>query len=199
MASPTPAIDVARATEAIEELLQAFAAPEDEHTARTPERAAKAWAHMLAGYTEDPAKHLAVTFPVDGDPGLVIVSGIEVHSTCAHHLLPVTGWATVAYRADPHEGRVVGLSKLSRVVDGYARRLQVQEQLGAQVAAALDTALRPIGSACVISAEHGCMTIRGVQQRSTLTTTHSWGGQWANDNHPDRGLVVQEHLSRVPR
>lgn len=189
----------ARVEQAVADLLAAVGAPIDEHTANTPARSAKAWAHILSGYDSDPSEHLATTFPVVGDPGIVIVSGIEVHSTCAHHLLPVTGYATVAYRSDEFGGRVVGLSKLSRVVDGYARRLQVQEQLGCQVADALMDRLSPEGAACVISAEHGCMTIRGVQQRSTLTTTHAWRGEWASAAHADRQAILTEHLARVPR
>jgi GTP cyclohydrolase I len=183
---------------AVAALLEALGAPRNEHTENTPARSAKAWQHILSGYAGDPAEHLGVTFPVEGDPGLVIVSGIEVHSTCAHHLLPVTGVATVAYRPSG-TGRVVGLSKLSRVVDGYARRLQVQEQLGAEVADALLDRLAPEGAACVISAEHGCMTIRGIQQRGTLTTTHAWRGDWAIPSHADRLAVLTEHLARVPR
>jgi GTP cyclohydrolase I len=191
--------DLTAVADAVDALLTAVGAPRDEHTANTPARSAKAWAHILSGYEQDPSEHLGTTFPVEGDPGLVIVSGIEVHSTCAHHLLPVTGWATVAYRPHLLRGRVVGLSKLSRVVDGFARRLQVQEQLGSQVADAVSLRLWPEGAACIISAEHGCMTIRGVQQRSTLTTTHAWRGEWEQPAHPDRQAVLTEHLARIPR
>jgi len=187
-------VDIEGAQSAIRQLLAAVGAPSDDHTRGTPQRSAKAWAHRLAGYDVNPASFLDTTFPVDGDAGLVIVSGIEVHSTCAHHLLPITGSATVAYRPRAG-GRVVGLSKLSRLVNGYARRLQVQEQLGAQVVTALNDVLGPIGAACIISAEHGCMTIRGVQQRGTLTTTHSFSGEW-REGCADRAAVLAEHLAR---
>lgn len=178
-------------------LLEALGVPLDEHTARTPERSAKAWAHRIRGYEEDPREHLGVTFPVEGaDPGLVVITGIEVHSTCAHHLLPIEGVATVAYRPRLG-GRVVGLSKLSRLVEGYARRLQVQEQLGSQVVTALQEVLQPVGAACIISAEHGCMTIRGVQQKGTLTTTHAFSGGWLTSDGGDRAGVLQEHHARL--
>ena len=197
---------VARAAAA---LLNAVGAPADEHTARTPERAAKAWAHRLRGYQEDPAGHLGVTFPTTAetpkarpwtpaephDANPVIVAGIEVHSTCAHHLLPITGKATVAYI--PREGRVVGLSKLARVVDGYARRLQVQEELTGQVARAVRDRLNPRAVAVLVTADHGCMRTRGIMQQDTVTTTAStagtsWeGGLWA--------LVQTEHQAAVRR
>lgn len=185
------AVDIEKAAHAVGLLLEAVGAPRDEHTENTPQRNAKAWAHMLSGYDEDPGRHLATTFPVDGSAGLVVISGIEVHSTCAHHLLPITGVATVAYRPQLG-GRVVGLSKLSRLVDGYARRLQVQEQLGDQVVGALAEMLNPLMAACLISADHGCMTIRGVQQKGTLTTTESLRGtrEWIAADLPS---IAAEH------
>lgn len=190
-------IDIERVIAAERMLLEALQAPSDEHTANTPARSAKAWVHRLRGYQEDPREHLRVTFPVEaGDPGLVVITGIEVHSTCAHHLLPISGVATVAYRPQIG-GRVVGLSKLSRLVDGFARRLQVQEQLGAQVVTALQEILDPVGAACIISAEHGCMTIRGVQQKGTLTTTHAFSGAWLSSDTGDRSGVLQEHHARM--
>lgn len=166
---------------------------EPAHTADTPRRVAAAYRHQLAGYDEDPRNHLHKTFPAPPNPGLVVVRNIEVKSMCAHHLLPVTGVATVAYRARPGSP-VVGLSKLARLVDGYARRLQVQEQLGWQVSSALQEELDPIGAACIITAEHGCMTIRGVMQKDALTTTTSWAGDWdLNPLNVDRQAVLAEH------
>ena len=173
-----PTSDFLAAEKAIIDFMDALNLDEGQHTAETPARVAKAWAHRLHGYKENPANHLRKKFPVHGDPGMVIVSGIEFTSTCAHHLLPITGKATVAYRPDPAEGSVVGLSKLSRVFEGYAHRLQVQEKLGQQTVDALEAVLAPIGAAVIISAEHGCMTMRGVQQRGTLTTTVSTAGAW---------------------
>lgn len=184
--------DTEAAVAAVRAFMDALNLDEGAHTQETPERVVKAWRHRLAGYDEDPARHLDKTFPVEGDPGIVLVSGIRFASTCAHHLLPITGVATVAYRPHPASGTVVGLSKLSRVFEGYARRLQVQEQLGEQTVNALASRLRPVGAAVVISAEHGCMTIRGVQQPGTLTTTVSTGGDWTA-GHPDMNWVVDEH------
>lgn len=194
------AVDLKAAKKAVERLLEAAGIEPDEHTADTPLRSAKAWAHMLGGYDVNPQSHLATTFPVQGDPGLILITGIEVHSTCAHHLLPITGVATVGYRpARGPEGRVVGLSKLNRLVDGYARRLQVQEQLGRQVADALDKVLWPEGAGCVISALHGCMTIRGVAQAGSSTTTHAWAGGWEDAGHPDRAALLAAHEGSLRR
>lgn len=181
---------------AVRAFMRALGMPEDEHTARTPERVVKAWRHRVSGYDDDPAAHLDTTFPVDGDPGLVSVTGIRFASTCAHHLLPITGTATVAYRPEAARGRVVGLSKLSRVFDGYARRLQVQEQLGAQTVDAIVQRLAPEGAVVAITAEHGCMTIRGVQQPGTVTTTVSTGGGW-DAASPDVAAVLAEHRLSV--
>lgn len=181
---------------AVRAFMRALGMPEDEHTARTPERVVKAWWHRVSGYDTDPADHLDTTFPVSGDPGLVSVTGMRFASTCAHHLLPITGTATVAYRPDPAEGRVVGLSKLSRVFDGYARRLQVQEQLGSQAVDAITDRLRPAGAVVVITAEHGCMTLRGVQQPGTVTTTVSTSGGWTT-GHADVQAVLAEHRAML--
>lgn len=180
---------------AVAQLLEALNAHQHEpaHTADTPRRVAAAYRQQLAGYDEDPRRHLARTFPAPPNPGLVVVRNIEVKSMCAHHLLPVTGVATVAYRARPGSP-VVGLSKLSRLVEGYARRLQVQEQLGYQVATALQEVLDPLGAACIITAEHGCMTLRGVMQKDTVTTTTAWTGDWDLDPlNSDRTMVIAEH------
>lgn len=184
-------MDLHKTTAAVTDLLAALEVDEGDHTRDTPARVARYWAEALAGYAGDPADHLTRTFPAPTDPGVVIVAGIRVNSTCAHHLLPITGTATVAYR--PKTGdRVVGLSKLARVVDGYARRLQVQEQLTAQIADAVMTRLNPHGAGCVITAEHGCMTIRGVVQPESVTTTSAWRGQWDN-THPDARTVLADH------
>jgi GTP cyclohydrolase I len=182
----------ARMEQAVAELLAALEL-DDPHTEGTPRRVAAMLTEVLAGYDEDPSEHLARVFPGPPDPGLVIVAGIRVQSTCAHHLLPITGKATVAYR--PELGApVVGLSKLARVVTGYARRLQVQERLGWQVVTALHSRLDPLGAACIITAEHGCMSHRGVMQPGTVTTTHALAGGWTAD-HPDVQSVLAEHAA----
>src|SRR3954452_1768813 len=125
-------MDPIAARMAVVALLDSFGVPDSEHTFDTPRRVAAAFAELLAGYDEDPADHLDRQFPGPADAGLVSVQGVRFTSLCAHHLLPFTGAATVAYL--PRPGRpIVGLSKLARVVEGYARRLQSQEVLGSQV------------------------------------------------------------------
>jgi GTP cyclohydrolase I len=188
----TPGPDDAVAV-AVADLLAALGVDEGDHTLETPTRVAKAWRHMLAGYREDPRLHLLKQFSAPIVPGLVCVTGIPVATTCAHHMLPITGTATVAYL--PAIGQnVVGLSKLSRVLEGYARRLQVQEQLGYQVATALQEVLNPVGAACVITAAHGCMSLRGVQQPGTVTTTVATSGEWlADPTDPVLAEVLAQH------
>lgn len=178
--------DVDAAEQAVAQLLTAFGIDEGEHTARTPRRVAEAWSHMLAGYTQDPRRHLEVTFPAPDDPGLVVVHGINVSSTCAHHMLPIAGTATVAYRPAPGQ-RVVGLSKLSRLVQGYARRLQVQERLTEQVAAAIHEVLSPEGVTVIVTATHDCMRLRGVEETASETTTIARRGTL----DPDDAAVVR--------
>ncbi|SLG40163.1 GTP cyclohydrolase I FolE_1 [Mycobacteroides abscessus subsp. abscessus] len=161
--------------QAVADLLTALGVDEGDHTADTPRRVAKAWAEMLAGYREDPAVHLERNFSAPPEPGLVIVSGIRLVSTCAHHLLPFIGTATVAYRPAPGQN-VVGLSKLARLVHGYARRLQVQERIGDQVATALVEKLNPLWAAVLITATHQCMSLRGVREPEAATTTRTVRG-----------------------
>lgn len=170
--------NVDAAATAVAALLDALAVPAGEHTARTPARVAHAWADALSGYRVDPGRHLAVTFPAPDPAGLVIVAGVRVVSTCAHHMLPITGTATVAYR--PTVGApIVGLSKLARVVHDHAARLQVQEQLGHDVAGTVQARLRPVGACCIITAEHGCMMLRGVREPGAVTTTIATTGGWS--------------------
>jgi GTP cyclohydrolase I len=166
---------------AVADLLAAFRIPVDEHTRETPARVARAFCELLSGYEEDPGAHLERQFPGPDDAGLVALQGIRFTSLCAHHLLPFSGVATVAYL--PVSGApIVGLSKLARVLDGYARRLQTQEVLGAQVADELDTRLSPLGAACIITAHHGCMGIRGVKQPDAVMTTSSLRGRFRQDD-----------------
>lgn len=188
-------VNLDKASEAVAALLDALGVDEGAHTADTPNRVAKAWAEALAGYDVDPRRHLLKTFPAPADPGLVMVSGIAVRSTCAHHLLPITGTATVAYRSAPGQD-VVGLSKLARVLGDYGRRLQVQERLGWQVATALQEVLQPVGAACVISATHGCISLRGVSQHDALTTTYALTGAW-EAGVPDVSAILDEHRRTV--
>lgn len=138
----------------------------------TPRRVIDAWLEMTSGYEVDVAELLAVQFAERCDE-LVLVSGIEFTSLCEHHVLPFVGTATVGYI--PRDG-VVGLSKLARLVDVYARRLQVQERMTRQIADAIDTHLSPLGVGVVLRAHHSCMGCRGVRKPSAVMVTSSMLG-----------------------
>lgn len=141
----------------------------------TPKRVLKAFKEMTEGYGQDPAAILGTTFDVGDVDEMVIVKNIEFVSLCEHHLLPFPGIAHVAYI--PNE-RVVGLSKIARLVDLYARRFQVQERLTRQITDAMDTHLEPRGSACIIEAAHSCMGCRGVRKPAARMVTSSLTGMF---------------------
>lgn len=153
--------------------------PSREGLLETPARVARMYDEILAGLKEDPKEHLFKQFNVDKHGEMVIVKDIPLFSMCEHHMLPFYGKAHVAYL--PKDGIITGLSKLARVVDGYARRLQVQERLGAQIADAVMEVLDPMGVLVVIEAEHMCMTMRGVQKPGSNTVTSSVRGVFEND------------------
>jgi len=147
--------------------------PDRDGLKRTPERVAKAIQFLTRGYQEDPAKLLrGALFDVDYDE-MVIVKDIEVFSLCEHHMLPFFGKVHVAYLP---KGRVIGLSKIPRLVDVFARRLQVQERLTKQIADAIQDAIEPIGVGVVIEARHLCMMMRGVEKQHSATVTSSMVG-----------------------
>lgn len=148
--------------------------PDREGLLDTPRRVAKAYRELFAGYETDPREYLARTFEeVGGYDELVLLRDIRVVSFCEHHMLPFLGKAHVGYLPSD---RVVGISKLARVVHGFARRLQIQEKLTAEIAAAIQDILRPKGVGVVIVSEHSCMTMRGVNTPgSRLTTSHLLG------------------------
>jgi GTP cyclohydrolase I len=166
--------DLARIEAAVREILIAIGEdPEREGLLRTPQRVAASYAELFAGLREDPRRHLAVTFD-EQHREMVILKDIPFASSCEHHLLPFTGHAHVGYIP---KGRVVGLSKLARLVEGYARRPQVQERLTSEIADALMEELQPDGCGVVIEAVHTCMTIRGIQKPgSTMITSAMRGG-----------------------
>lgn len=145
--------------------------PTREGLVDTPKRVLKALTEMTGGYDDDPAVVLGTTFDVAYDE-LVAVTGIEFVSMCEHHMLPFVGTAAVGYLPSD---RVVGLSKLARIVDTYARRLQVQERMTNQIAEAIHTVLHPLGVAVVVRAEHSCMSCRGVRKRSAMVTSAMHG------------------------
>jgi len=145
----------------------------------TPERVVRAMNEHFAGYSQDAAEYLARTFEeVDGYDELVLVSDIELFSHCEHHMVPFVGKAHVAYIPD---GRVVGLSKLARVVDVYAKRLQVQEKLTKQIADAIADHLKPQGVAVIVQCQHFCMCYRGVKKPGSWTTTSKLHGIFLKD------------------
>jgi GTP cyclohydrolase I len=170
--TPQP-VDVPRIEKAVREILFAIGEdPDREGLLKTPNRVARAYGELMAGLHTDPREHLKTVFH-ERYQEVVLLRDIEFHSLCEHHLLPFTGRAHVAYVPD---GKVVGLSKLARVVEGYARRPQVQERLTTEIADALMEELNPIGAACVIEAVHTCMTIRGVKKHgSTMVTSELRG------------------------
>lgn len=146
----------------------------------TPARVLRALGEMTAGYAEDPAVHLDRTFPVHHDGGPIVVTGVPFTSLCSHHLLQFTGTADIAYQPKPGDP-VAGLSKLPRVLDVYARRLQTQEELTHQVTAALEHHLNPVGAACVIRSQHGCLAHRGARKPGSVMVTASYTGRFLSD------------------
>ncbi len=170
-----PNIDYPRIEKAVKEILIAVGEdPDRDGLLDTPSRVAKAYAEILAGYSHDPRDHLDKQFEVDHDE-MVLVKDIPFASTCEHHMLPFIGRAHIAYIPGP-DGKVCGLSKLARLVDGFARRLQVQERLNGQIADALVDRLGASGAMVVIEAEHLCMTVRGVRKPGSSTTTSAVRG-----------------------
>jgi GTP cyclohydrolase I len=171
-------VDRPRIERAVREILIAIGEdPKREGVLGTPERVADAYAYLFAGLGEDPTRHLEVGF-MESARDMVLVRDIPLASMCEHHILPFIGKAHLGYAPN---GRVVGLSKLARLVEGYARRPQLQEQLTAQIADALYTSLGSRGSIVVIEAEHSCMTMRGVQKPGTITVTSAVRGIYEED------------------
>lgn len=153
----------------------------------TPRRVARAYREWFAGYSVDPRALLSRVFDeTEGYDETVLLRDIPLVSTCEHHLAPIVGRAHVAYRP---AGRVVGISKLSRLVDAFARRLQLQERLTRQIAQTLDEVLEPKGVAVVIEASHGCMSSRGVNQHGVSLVTKCWLGEFQHDRDLRRDFM----------
>jgi GTP cyclohydrolase IA len=186
---PVPeGIDVARIEKAVREILIAIGEdPDRDGLQRTPRRVAEMYAELFGGLHEDPSKHLVVTFEADHDE-MVLVRDIPLFSQCEHHLATFHGRAHVAYIPGA-DGRITGLSKLARLVDGFARRPQVQERLTTQIADALVEVLRPSGAFVLIEAEHLCMSMRGVRKPGALTVTSAVRGLF-KDNPATRAEVM---------
>jgi len=187
---PTPKIPVpADVAEAVRTLIRwAGDDPDREGLLDTPARVARAWKEYGAGYTADPGDHLARTFEeVGGYDEIVLLRDIPFQSHCEHHMAPIIGKAHIAYL--PRD-RVVGISKLARVLHGFARRLQVQERLTAEVADCIWQKLEPIGCAVVIEATHACMTARGVNTPGVIMTTSRMMGVFKSDNRSRREVLA---------
>lgn len=178
MNSVKESMQKAKARDAFETFINEIAQIEpeaSEHLRDTPERVVDAYYdELFRGLREDPREHLSTTFTEGVSDDLIVVDNIEVQSMCAHHFLPFRGKAHIGYIPDEE---IVGLSKFSRLVDGYARRPQVQERLTAQIADAIHEELEPEATIVVIEAEHECMTVRGVQDSSSETRTSALRGK----------------------
>lgn len=180
------------AREAVRTLLRYMGEePDREGLMETPDRVCRAWVEMTEGYRLNPEKVLATTFEGSSDE-MVVLKDIEFTSCCEHHLLTFSGKAHVAYL--PSNGRIVGLSKLARIVDVFAKRLQVQERMTQQIADAIKTHLNPHGVAVVIEGQHSCMCVRGVRKQGASMVTSSLQGVF-RDNASTRA----EFMSLISR
>ncbi len=173
-------VDTDRIEAAVIEILAALGEdPYRDGLVRTPGRVARMYEELFAGLGENPADHLEVTFAADHDE-MVMVRDIPFASLCEHHMVPFMGRAHVAYIPGT-DGRITGLSKLARLVDGFAKRLQVQERMTSQIADAIEVALDPKGVLVVVEAEHLCMSMRGVKKSGTSTVTSAVRGLFRTD------------------
>ena len=190
-------IDLARIEKAVRELLIAIGEdPDRDGLQRTPRRVAEMYAEIYSGLYEDPARHLVTTFEANHDE-MVLVRDIPLFSVCEHHLVPFHGDAHVAY-IPGSDGRITGLSKIARLVDGFAKRPQVQERLTTQIAEALVDALNPSGAFVLIEAEHLCMSMRGVRKPGAKTVTSAVRGLF-KDNPATRAEVMSLLGSSIGR
>jgi len=185
-------VDVEAVKRAIGDLLYAVGEdPFRDGLLETPKRVAKAYEELVSGYTTDPVELVNnAIYDIDYDD-MVIVNNIDYYSLCEHHLLPFLGQACVAYIPN---GRIIGLSKIPRIVDMFSRRLQVQERLTRQIAEFLDEVLAPQGVAVTLTAQHMCSTIRGVKKHNSNMQTYTMIGAFKNDRE-----IRNEFLSQVGR
>lgn len=160
----------------------------------TPKRVAKMYTEIFAGYAQDPAAVLGTTFKDEDHQELVLVRDIQFYSHCEHHMVPFHGVVHIAYIPN---GTIVGLSKLARLVEVFARRLQVQERLTSQIADTIDEVLQPLGVAVVITAEHMCMTMRGIKKPGAKTTTSAMRGVFSDNKNNARMELMMLLNQRV--
>jgi len=185
-------IDQEQAEHAIEDLLQALGEdPQRPGLLRTPERVARMYVELLEGYRQDPVALVNDAIFAENYDAMIVVRDIEFFSLCEHHLLPFMGRAHVAYLP---RGHVIGLSKIPRIVDMYARRLQVQERMTRQIAEFIDRILNPLGVAVVVEGLHLCATMRGVKKRDARMTTSAMLGAFRNSM-----ATRQEFLENISR
>lgn len=179
-AGAPPVLDFSAAEEGVRALLRAVGEnPDRDGLLDTPSRVVRAFAEYCSGYSVDPVALLQRTFhEVSGYQNLVILTDIDFVSHCEHHLAPIVGKAHIAYLPST---AVVGISKLARVVDAYARRLQIQERMTADIAQSIEDGLKPRGVGVIIDAEHGCMTLRGVNKQAPRMRTQAFSGEFAED------------------
>jgi GTP cyclohydrolase IA len=183
-------MDLGRIAKAVREILEAIGEdPDRDGLVDTPERVARMFAEIASGLHDDPAEHLTVTFESNHDE-MVLVRDIPLYSICEHHLIPFIGKAHVAY-IPGDDGRITGLSKIARLVDGYSRRPQVQETLTVQIADAMESTLEPRGVMVVIEAEHLCMSMRGIQKSGSTTVTSAVRGLFR------RNIATREEAMRL--
>jgi GTP cyclohydrolase I len=191
---PNQSIDLERIEKAVREILLAVGEnPDREGLKATPQRVARMYSELLAGMRQDAVDHLKSIFHEKYDE-IVLLREIPFYSICEHHLMPFIGKAHVAYLP---AGRVLGVSKLARIVDTFARRLQVQERLTDQIADFLMKNLEPIGVAVVLEASHSCMTIRGIQKPGAVMVTSSLRGIFKRDPRSRSEVLTLMHSSRT--
>lgn len=162
--------------------------PSREGLRETPGRVIRSWSELYAGYKQDPAD-VFKNFDGEGVGGLVYLKDIEFYSTCEHHMLPFYGSAMIAYIPN---GKIIGVSKLARLLDVFARRLQVQERIGEQVTNALMTNLNPLGAACLLEAKHLCIACRGVRKQHSIMGYSSLKGVFLD--HDNAGIAARAEL-----
>jgi GTP cyclohydrolase I len=161
--------------------------PQREGLLETPTRIIKSWDHLYRGYNQN-STDILTTFAADGYDQIILLKNIEIYSMCEHHMLPFFGKAHVAYLPDPN-GQIVGISKLARLIEIYARRLQIQERIGDQVTSDLMKYLQPQGAACIIEAQHTCMLMRGVEKQNSIMVTSSMKGVFLRNPEAKQELL----------
>ena len=183
-------VDTQKIENAVREILAAIGEdPQREGIRNTPARVARMYAELLAGMREDPKEHIKGLFTENYDE-IVLLRDIPFYSICEHHLMPFIGSAHVAYLP---KGKVIGVSKLARVVDCFARRLQVQERLTDQISDFLMESLKPLGVAVVLEASHSCMTIRGIKKPGSIMVTSSLRGTFKSDPRSRGEIMILMH------